>query len=171
MIIVSIVSLIISLLLQGLVSNFIGYTINNLSIFSCVYVLINLVVLQQYFESDKKFLLLAIIFGMLSDIVYSNTFILCACIFVLIFYLNKIASIIFPYNIFTVNGFSLVSMIIYHITTFIFMIILRFDSYGIITLLKIIGCNIAMTIIYTTILYQIIAFLVKKFDLKEVRDK
>lgn len=171
MIIVSVISLVFSLLLQGLMSNFFGYSISNLSIFSTVYVLITLVVLQQYFESDKKFLVLIIVFGMLMDIVYSNTFVLCACIFVLIFYLNKFFSNFFPYNVLMVNGFSLVSVFIYHVVNFFFLMILRFDNYGVMTLLKVIGCNIIMTIIYTTIMYYLISFIVNKFDLKVVRDK
>lgn len=171
MIIVSVISLIISLLLQGFSSNFLGYTINSLSIFSAIYVLINLVVLQQYFEDDRKYLVFIVVFGMLMDIVYSNTFILSACIFVTIFYANKFFSFFFPYNIFTINGFSLLSMIIYHIITFIFLSTLRFDVYGILILLKIICCNIIMTILYTTIMYYIIDFVYKKFKLKVIRKK
>ena len=82
MIIVSIISLVLSFFLQGLMSNFLGYSIDNLSIFSCVYVLINLVVLQPYFEDNKKFLILVIIFGFLMDLVYSNTCILCTYVFI-----------------------------------------------------------------------------------------
>ena len=171
MIIVSIISLILSFFLQGLMSNFLGYSIDNLSIFSCVYVLVNLVVLQPYFEDDKKFLILVVIFGLLMDLVYSNTCILCTCVFIVIFYFNKLLNFYFPNNFFTVNGFSLLSMMIYHIITCIFLIILRFDSYGIITLVKVIGCNIIMTIIYTSIMYYIINLIYKKFDLKIVRDK
>ena len=96
---VSIVSLIISLLLQGGISNFLGYTISDLSIFSAVYVLINLVVIQQYFEDSKKNLIIIIVFGLLMDQVYTNTSILCACIFVLIFYFNKFLNFFLPYNL------------------------------------------------------------------------
>jgi hypothetical protein len=171
MIIISVISLIISLFLQGLMSNFLGYTISNLSIFSTIYILVNIVVLQQYFENDKKSLILIIIFGMLFDIVYSNTFILSTCIFITLFYLNKLLSFFFPYNILTINVFSLLSVFIYHLITFIFLKILIFDSYGIINLIKILGCNIIMTLIYTTILYYIIGHIYKKFNLKIVRDK
>ena len=55
MIIVSVISLLFSLLIQGLMSNFFEYTIDNLSIFSAVYVLINLVVLMPYFEDNKNY--------------------------------------------------------------------------------------------------------------------
>lgn len=168
---VSIISLIISLLLQGGISNFLGYTISDLSIFSAVYVLINLIVIQQYFEDSKKNLIIIIVFGLLMDQVYTNTSILCACIFVLIFYFNKFLNFFLPYNLFTVNVFSLLSMIVYHLVSFFVLVILRFDSYGILILFKVIGCNIIMTIIYTSILYLVINYIYKRFDLKVIRDK
>lgn len=170
MIIVSVISLLFSLLIQGLMSNFFGYTIDNLSIFSAVYVLINLVVLMPYFEDNKKILIILIIFGLLMDMVYSNTCIFCTCIFLVIFYFNKMLNFFFPSNLLTINIFSILSMIVYHVLTFIFLVILKFDSYGILVLLKVIGCNIIMTIIYTTILYFLISFIYKKFDLKIVRE-
>lgn len=170
MIIVSIISLLFSLFIQGLVSNFQGFTIDNLSIFSAIYLLITLVVLQPYFESDKKFLILILVFGMLLDITYSNTFILCTCIFVAVFYFNKLLNFFFPYNLFTVNLFSILSMIIYHVLTFLFLVLLKFDAYSILVLLKIIACNIIMTILYTSVMFLIIEFIYKKFRLKIVKD-
>lgn len=171
MIIVCIISLIVSLLLQGLMSNFLGYTLENLSIFNAVYVLINLVVIQQYFEDSKKNLIIIVIFGLLMDLVYNNTVLLCACVFIVIYYLNKFLNFFLPYNLFTVNIFSLISMVVYHVITFLFLILLRFDSYGILMLFKVIGCNVIMTIIYTSVLYFVIDFIYKKFDLKVVREK
>lgn len=171
MILLSVISLIISLLIQGLLSNFLGFTIENLSIFSANYVLINLIVLEQYYENDKKFLILLVIFGLLVDIVYSNTFIFCTCIYIFIFYINKLLRFYLPYNLLTVNLFSIISMIVYNIITFIFLTILKFDSYGIAILFKIIGCNLIMTILYTSILYWIISTISKKLDLKIVRER
>lgn len=170
MIIVSIISLLFSLFFQGLISNFQSYTVYSLSIFSAVYMLLTLVVLQPYFESDKKFLILIIVFGILLDITYSNTFVLCTCIFLAIFYLNKLLNFFFPYNLFTVNLFAILSMIVYHIVTFIFLVVLNFDSYNIIILFKVIACNIVMTIIYTSVMYYLISYVYKKFNLKLIRE-
>ena len=166
----SIISLIFSLLLQGLASNFLGYTLNEISIFSAIFLLITLIVLQPYFESDKKFLKLLIVFGLLYDITYSNTLILCTSIFIVIFYINKILNFFFPNNVFTINIFSIISMIIYHSLTFAFLKILQYDSFNFIYLLKTILCNIIMTITYTTIVYYIIDYLYKRMNLKIIRD-
>ena len=171
MIVVSVISLVLSLLIQGIMSNLLGYTIDNISIFSTIYVLINIVVLQQYFDNDKKILLLIVIFGMLMDIVYSNTLIFTTSIFIIIFYLNKLLSSFLPYNAFTINVFSLLSVFIYHIISFAFLKVLQYETYGIMILLKVLSCNIIMTIIYTTLLHLIISSIYKKFNLKIVRDK
>ncbi len=170
MIILSVFVFLISFLFQGLISNIHNYTIIHLSIFSAIYLLLALVVLQPYFENDKKFIIMLLVFGILFDITYTNTFVLSTCIFIIIFYLNKFLNFIFPYNLFTVNMFALISMIVYHIITFIFLTVFKFDSYGFLTLLKIIMSNIIMTITYTTIVYYIVIFISKKFNLKVVKD-
>ena len=170
MITLSIISLLLSFLFQGLFSNFHNYTLNSLSIFSCIFLLINFVVLQPYFESDKKFLTIIIIFGLIFDIVYTNTLVLNTFIFILIFYLNKLFNFLFPNNIFTINIFSLISMIIYHILTYIFLWGMKFDNFNIIILLKVILCNLIVTFIYATIIYKIIEYFYNKLNLKIIRD-
>lgn len=170
MIILSVFVFLISFLLQGLISNIHNYTIIHMSIFSAIYLLLALVVLQPYFENDKKFITLLLVFGILFDITYTNTFVLSTCIFIVIFYLNKFLNFIFPYNLFTINMFALISMVVYHIITFIFLTVFKFDSYGFLTLLKIIVCNIFMTVTYTTIIYYIVLWSSKKFKLKTVKD-
>lgn len=170
MILLSIISLIVSFLLQGLVSNFQNFTLNNYTMFSCTFLLINLVVLQQYYESDKKFLTIIIIFGLLFDIVYSNTLVLCTFIFIIIFYFNKLLNFFFPNNIFTINIFSLISIILYHIISFIILWGVNFESYNIIILLKVLLGSIIMTLLYTTIIYKIINNIYNKLNLKIIRN-
>ena len=170
MTIISIISLSISLLLQGLISNIQNFTPTTFSFLGTVFILINFIVLQHYYESDKKFLLIIIIFGLLFDITYSNTLILCTTLFILIFYLNKMYSFLFPTNILTINIFSLLAITIYHTLIFILLKILQFDTYSIKVLIKVICSNLLMTMIYTSIIYYIIDLLSKKFNLKKIRD-
>ena len=169
MVIISIVSLIVSFLLQGFMSNIFNFTISSLSIFSTIYLVVNIVVLKQYFEDDKKFLIIIIIFGLLMDIVYSDTVLFNVFIFIIIFYLNKFLSAFLPYNIMMINLFSLLSVTCYHLITFFFLRILNFDTYTLYVLCKIIACNVIMTIIYTSLLYVILGKLYKRFDLKIIR--
>ncbi len=169
MIIVSIITLIFSYLVQGIISNYLGYTYANLSIFSTIYVLISLLVIRPYFENEKKYLLLLIIFGLLMDITYTSTFILNICFFITVYYFSKAFHFFFPYNFFTINISSLLSIFIYHILSFLFLLILKYDSYSIQMLLKILTHSVIMTLLYTSFLYFITTFIQKKLELKEVK--
>ena len=86
-----------------------------------------------------------------------------------VFYINKGLNFFLPYNLLTVNLFSVVSMIVYHFITFLFLIIIRYDVFPFVYLFKIIGCNLLMTVIYTSIMYSLIKYIVKKFELRVVR--
>ena len=169
MIIFSITVLIISFLLQGAISNVIGYTINDLSIFFTIYPLITLMILYPHFENRKKFILLLVIFGILIDLVYSNTFILNTCLFYIIYIMNKGFHFFFPYNLFTVSISSLLAVYTYHIVTFLLLIILNFHNYNLMMLVESITNSTIVTIIYTIIIYLIVNLLKQRFDLKEVK--
>ena len=169
MIVLSVISLVISFFLQGLISNFCSFTINNLSLFSTLFVLANFVVLYEYYENNSKFIILLVIFGLLMDIVYNSTALISVFTFIVVFYVNRGLKFFLPYNFVTVNLFAIISLIIYHLITFFFLIILQYDNYTFMVLLKIIGSNLLAMVIYTSILYYVIGLVVKKFELKIVR--
>lgn len=169
MMIISIISLILSLLIQGIISNFVGYTFMSLSLFYTVYVLVCLGVILPYFDDKKKYFILLIIFGLIIDIAYTNTFILNVFIFIVVYFFNKIFYAILPYNLFTINISSVASIIIYHIISFLMLLMLGYDNYTISMLGISILHSIIMTVIYASSLYLIINFIYKKFELKEVR--
>ena len=169
MMILSIITIILSSLIQGVVSNYLGYTYHNLSLFSTLYILIALLVVKPHFENEKKYLILLITFGFIMDIAYTNTFLLNTCLFIIVYYFSKFFHFFFPYNLFTINISNLLSLFLYHIISFLFLTILRYDNYTIQVLFNVLTHNIIMTIIYTTILYSIVQFIKEKFDLKDVK--
>lgn len=169
MMLISILTLLFSFLLQGLASNYQGYTIDNLSWFITIYPLINLLILIPYFEESKKIITLVIIFGILTDFVYTNTLILNACLFIIIYYISKKFHFYFPYNLLTINISNIISITIYHTLSFIILIALKYDKYTLQLLGKTILHSIPMTIIYTSILYLIISKLFTKNELKEIK--
>ena len=169
MIILAIILLTISFFIQGISSTIIGYTTQSISMFYTIYILITFLILYPHFENQKKFLLLLVIFGLLTDLVYSNTFIFNTCLFYLIYKINKIFHFFFPYNLLTINISNLIGIYVYHLITFLFLIILNFDNYNILILFKIILNSTIMTIIYTSIIYWLLNILKKLFDLKEVK--
>ena len=170
MIVFSIILLIISFLLQGILSNFLAYTSGAISIFSTIYVLITLLLLYPYFENNKKkFLILLVIFGGLTDLVYCNTFLLNISIFYMTYKFSNIFHIFLPYNLFTINFSNLLSIFLYHILTFLLLSLLKYDNYTFLMLTKILASSIIMTIIYTTISYLFIKLIREKKELKEIK--
>lgn len=164
--ILSIILLIISFLLQGLVSNFIGV---NSSIFYTIYVLISLLIIYPHFENKKKYLILLFIFGLLMDLVYTNTTLLNVSLFFIIYYFSRMFHFFLPYNLLTINISNILSVFIYNIITFLMLVILRVDSYSFISLIKLLGSSILMSIIFTSIVYWLVNYLKKRLDLKEVK--
>lgn len=169
MIILSVILLTISFLLQGVVSNVIGYTPENISIFFTIYPLITLMTIYPHFENQNKFLLILAIFGILTDLVYSNTLIFNACLFYALYKINQVFHFFFPYNLFTMSISNLLAVYMYHIVTFLFLIFLDFDNYNLTILLKSLVNSTLMTIIYTIITYLLVNFIKQRFDLKEVK--
>lgn len=169
MMILSIILLIISTLTQGIVSNYIGYTYSDLSIFSTIYVLITLLVISPYFENKKKYLLLVIVFGIIVDIAYTNTLLLNTCLFIVAYLFSKVFHFFFPYNGLTLSISNILSIFIYHIISFIFLSILKYNDYTLSVLLKILTHSVLMTIIYTNIIYYTIKLINQKLPLKEVK--
>lgn len=169
MMVASIIILIISTFLQGLMSRYLGYTYGDLSVFSTIYVLIALLILTPHFNNKKKYFILLLTFGFITDVVYADVFLLNTALFVVAYYVSKTFHFFFPYNWLTVSISNIICIFVYHIVSFLFLEVLSYDSYSLFYLLKIIGCSIFSTFLYSTIVYTILEFINNKFQLKEVR--
>lgn len=167
--IVSIIALIISTLLQGLMSRYFGYTYANLSIFSTIYTLIVLLIIAPYFTNKKKYFALLLIFGFIMDVVYTDVFLLSVSLFVVAYYLSKTFHSFFPYNWLTISVSNLLCIFMYHTVSFLFLEVLGYDSYSFFNLFKILGCSIISTFVYSSLVYVVVGFVYEKFQLKEVK--
>ena len=156
--IISIIYLVFSFLLEGIMSNIFPSTLSNISYF-----------IYPYFDNDKKFFILIFIFGILFDILYTSTIFVNTFIFIIIGIVIKILYNILPGNVFMTNIISYVGIIIYHILSFIILMITGYGDYSIILLFNIIIHSIFMTIIYTSISYFIMKFMYNKFDIKYIK--
>ena len=162
-----IIHVIISFLLDGLLSNHIDTNIINPSYFLTIYTLVSLTIIYNYFENDKKYLYILIIVGILFDIVYTNTLLLNVFIFLVIYLFIKSINYYIPNNLFTINIKSLIAITIYHILTYILLLMANYYHYSLKFLGIILSRSIIMTIIYTSISYLIFKkIFFKKYDKK-----
>ena len=153
--IVAIIYVIISFLLDGLMSNLLPFNLVDPSYLKTIYSVISLVIIYNYFDNKQKYLKILIVLGIFFDIVYTNTFILNVVVFLVIYIILSIVDYIIPTNIITINIKSISCIFLYHILTYITLLLANYNSYSIKLLGIILLRSIIMTIIYTTISYLI----------------
>ena len=151
--IIAIIYVIISFLLDGLVSNYISFNLVNPSYLKTIYSIISLVIIYNYFDNPKKYLSILITLGIFFDIIYTNTFILNIIVFITIYIILSNLDYVITTNIFTINLKSIICVSLYHILTDIILILANYNNYSIKLLGIILLRSILMTIIYTSISY------------------
>ena len=164
--IIAVIYVIISFLLDGIMSNILPFNLVDPSCFKTIYSVISLVIIYNYFDNQKKYLSILIVLGIFFDIVYTNTFILNIIVFLVIYIVLSNLDYVITTNIFTINLKSLVCIFTYHIITYIILLLANYNNYSIKLLGLILLRSIIMTIIYTTISYLLIN---KIYDNKRIR--
>ena len=153
--ITAIIYVIISFILDGLVSTILPFDLTNPSILKTIYSIISLVIIYNYFDNKQKYLTILIVLGIFFDIVYTNTFILNIVVFILIYIFLSSIDYMMPTNIITINIKSILCVSLYHILTYLILLLANYNSYDLKLLGIILLRSITMTIIYTSISYLI----------------
>ena len=164
--IIAVTYVIISFLLDSIISNLIPFNLIDPSWFKTIYSIISLVILYNYFDNQNKYLSIVIILGIFFDIVYTNTFILNVIVFLIIYLILSRLDYVITTNIFTINLKSIVCISLYHILTYIILLLSNYNNYSIKLLGLILIRIIIMTIIYTTISYLLMN---KIYDNKRIK--
>ena len=164
--IIAVIYVIISFLLDSLMSNILPFNLVDPSWFKTIYSVISLVILYNYFDNQKKYLSILIVLGIFFDIVYTNTFIVNIIVFLIIYFILSQLDYIITTNIFTINLKSITCISLYHILTYIILLLANYNNYSIKLLGIILLRSIIMTIIYTTISYLIMN---KIYDNKRIK--
>lgn len=167
--IVIIIYMVISFFLDGIVSNYIGFELMNISYLKTIYSLVALIISYNYFDNHKKYIYILVILGILFDIVYTNTFILNVFIFLIIYFILDKLDYLIPNNMFTINIKSLICMYVYHIMTYIILLMSHYNEYSIEILRDILIRSSIMTIIYTLLSYILLSKIYKKYYDRKIK--
>ena len=162
----AVIYVILSFLLDSLMSNILPLNLTDPSWFKTIYSVISLVILYNYFDNQKKYLSILIVLGIFFDIIYTNTFIVNIIVFLIIYFILSQLDYIITTNIFTINLKSITCISLYHILTYIILLLANYNNYSIKLLGIILLRSLIMTIIYTTISYLIMN---KIYDNKRIR--
>lgn len=164
----SIIILIISFILDGVLTNFLPYGVENISLFTPLLTIVALVVIYNFFyHEEKNYYILSFIIGILYDLFYTNLLFLDGLLFLLIaFVITKIYKLV-GFNYMWIALDILISIIIYECSFALVIVIFNLVPMSIYRLLYKIGHSIILNIIYGELLYFIIKLLPKKY--KKVR--
>ena len=160
------ITIIISFVLDSIVSNFIS--INTL--FAPLFTLMSLIIVYPYFNyNHKHFIITAFITGMAYDLIYTNTIIIHGLLFIAIAFLIIKLNVVFSNNYLNVVIMAIISIIVYRLISYGLLLITNNISFNWIVLLKSIYQSLLINIIYILLTFMItdrisFALRIKKSD-------
>ena len=162
--IISLIIIIVSLLLDGILSNFLPYLYTNLSIFTPLFTLVSIFMIYPFFKKkEKTYFILIFIVGIIYDLFYTNLLFFNGVLFITIGLLIK-----YIYKTYEITPLRLILYIIILITSYEFLTSLVLLIYNVVEVTfykvfyKIIN-SLVLNIIYSEIIYLIIKLIPNKY--------
>lgn len=162
--VIAIIILIISFLLDGILTNFLPYGVGNLSLFTPLLTIVSIVVIYSFFyHKENIYYIIAFILGIIYDLFYTNLLFLNGFLFLLIaVFITKIYKLV-GFNWIWILIDILVSIIIYECSFAIIIVIFNLVPMTFNRLIFKIIHSIILNILYGELLYLIIKILPKKY--------
>lgn len=155
--------LIISFLLDGILSNFIPYMVGDLSLFSPLLTIVSLIIIYPLFKkNNKKYYIIAFITGILYDLFYTDLLFFNAFIFLLLAFFIVLLYKFIKVNFLTIILYTLVIITLYESVVGVVMIIFNVVSISIESLLYKIENSLLLNIVYSEVGYLLIKLFTKK---------
>ena len=161
---VSIIMLIVSLLLDGILSNYLPFLVNDLSLFTPLLTLVSIFIIYPFFKKKEiPYFIIVFVTGMIYDLFYTNLLFFNAVLFLSISLIT-----IYIYKNLEVNSTKLIIYLIiivaaYESLTGIILFIYNVVPVTIPKVLYKITHSLILNIIYGELLYGIIKVLPKKY--------
>lgn len=161
---VSIIILIVSLLLDGILSNYLPFLVNDLSLFTPLLTLVSIFLIYPFFKKKETLYFVIVFFlGMIYDLFYTNLLFFNAVLFLCLALITM-----YIYKNLEVNALKLLIYLIIIITSYESLTGLILFIYNIVpvTIPKVlykITHSLILNIIYGELLYWIIKVLPKKY--------
>ena len=162
--IISLIIIIVSLLLDGILTNFLPYLYTNLSIFTPLFTLVSIFMIYPFFKKkEKSYFIIIFIVGIIYDLLYTNLLFFNGVLFVVIGLLIK-----YIYKTYEITPLRLILYIIILVTAYESLtgIILLVFNVVPVTFYKVfykIINSLLLNIIYSELIYLIIKLIPSKY--------
>lgn len=154
----------ISLLLDGFLTNILPYTVENLSLLTPSLTLISLLLIYPFFrKKEMKYTILILITGIIYDLLYTNLLFFNAILFYIVIKVMQ-----YIYKKYEINYFTIIINTIIAITTYEVLQVIIISIYNLypITLYSLvykIKSSLLLNIIYAELIYFIISIIPRKY--------
>lgn len=165
---ISIVILVFSFILDGVLTNFLPYGVNNLSFFTPLITMVVLVIIYDlFYHNEKKYLILCFITGLIYDLFYTNLLFFNGFLFLLMgFIVIKLYKMI-GFSYLRILLHLLIVIIMYEVCFSLIIIIFNLVPMSIDRLIYKIEHTLLLNLIYGEVIYFIINVIPNKY--KKIR--
>ncbi len=154
----------ISLLLDGLLTNYLPYLINDLTWFTPMLTLVSIFILYPFYRKrEKKYLITVFILGMIYDLFYTNLLFFNASLFFMIGYISIKIQKNFDLSYLKIILYTIIVITTYESLTGLFLWLYHIVPITIPKVLYKISHSLILNIIYLEIVYYIIKIIPKKY--------
>lgn len=159
----SIIIMFISLILDGILTNFLPYLVSDLSIFTPMLTVIGIFIVYPYFyKNNKKYFIFSFICGVIYDLFYTNLYVVDGIIFLLIAFVTVKINKNIQVNVFSILYQAILAIILYEVSLALIFVIFNVVPITFLGVLYKISHSILLNVIYAFILY----FILKNFTVK-----
>ena len=160
----SIIIMIISLLFDGLLTNYLPYLVNDLSYFTPLLTLISIFIIYPlYRKQEKKYFISIFVLGLVYDLFYTNLLFFNAVLFVFIGFIIRFIVKNFELSYIKIIIYIILIVISYELLTALFLGIYNIVPISIDNLIYKIIHSLILNIIYGELLFIIMKLLPKRF--------
>lgn len=161
---VPLIIVIISLLLDGILTNFLPYMVGNLSLFTPLLTIVSLILIYPfYLKNTKKYYLIALITGLIYDLLYTNLLFFNSILFLFVVVIAKYFYKNFEINYLNLIFYTIISISIYETSQALLLVLFNLVPVTFEKLAYKIVHSLLLNIIYVEIIYCIIKNLPPKY--------
>ncbi len=161
---VAIIIVVISLLLDGILTNYLPYTAGNLSLLTPLLTVVSLFLIYPFYrKKEKKYYIMAFITGIIYDLFYTNLLFYNGILFVMISFFIKLTYKNFEVNYLNIILYVIALISIYETLQCLLIVIFNLVPVTLTKLVYKITHSLLLNIIYTEIIFLIINHMPNKY--------
>lgn len=154
--------LVISFLLEGIISNFVSIN----GFFAPLFTLTALIIIYPLFDEEAEYYKYALVTGFIYDLFYTDTIVFHAIIFSFMAFLISRLNLVLSDNYVNVLVIIAICILIYRIITYSFLVLVSSVSFDFMALIFSILKSLMINLIYSVIIFFALKKLQKKYKYK-----